>query len=102
VTAPRTLVDRVTRAVYAGDYAATRGLFDDALRPQVTPQSVADVGGRMRRYGEYRGVTMISEISPRRRYDFEAAFTGGSMLIQVRFDPNGRLAAYRAIPNGAR
>lgn len=98
---PLELVDRATRAVYSGDYNGTRRLFDDALRPSVTPASVSALSLRMHRYGGYRGVTLVSEIAPKRRYDFEAAFERGSMLVQVRFDPDGTFAAYRVIPNEA-
>lgn len=96
------LVDRTTRAIYANDYASTQRYFDAALRPKVTRQSVKALASRMQDFGEYRGVSLVAEITHNARYDFEAAFAKGSMLLQVRVDPDGTLAAYRAIPNGER
>jgi hypothetical protein len=90
-------VDRLTRAVYADDPLTVQSLFDDAVRDSVTPTSVSDLGQRMRSMGGYQGVSLIGERAPG-RYDFEALFDGGSMLLHVRFDPDGTIAAYRALP----
>jgi hypothetical protein len=100
--APADIVDSTTRAIYANDYDTTRRFFDAALKPRVTRQSVTELASRMQEFGEYRGVSLVAEITHNRRYDFEAAFAKGSMLLQVRIDPDGTLAAYRVIPNQER
>ncbi len=90
-------VDKVTRAVYADDALTVQSLFDDAVRESVTPTSVSNLGQQMRTLGGYQGVSLIGERAPG-RYDFEALFDGGSLLLHVRFDPDGTIAAYRALP----
>lgn len=99
---PQELADQMTRAVYAGDAAAVRSRFNDAVKPSVTPQSVSDVSARMHKYGEYRGLSEVAEIPKARRYDFEAEFATGTMLVQLKLDANGAIAAYRVVPNEAR
>ena len=96
---PPALADAMTRAVYAGDAAAARSKFIEALRPSVTPQSVSVVSARMHRYGEYHRLSQVSEIPAQRRYDFEAEFDRGTMLIQLKLASDGSISAYRVVPN---
>jgi hypothetical protein len=96
---PLALADRLTRAAYTGDVATIRSTLAPNVRTRVTPASVAQLKARMRRYGTYEGLRSVSEIPAERRYDFEAEFTTGSMLVQLRLDEHGAVAAYRVIPN---
>ena len=94
------VVATTTAAIASGDIARARSAFDDQIRPQVTPATVAALAQIMQRYGPYEHVEQVSEIPARRRYDFEAYFVGGSMLVQLRLDADGKIAAYHIIPNG--
>jgi hypothetical protein len=97
---PLELADSTTRAVYEGDAAGTSRYFDARLRATVTPKSVAAVSRLMHRYGAYEGVTETAEVAKGVRYDFEAQFSHGSMLVQMRLDPSERsIVAYRVVPN---
>jgi hypothetical protein len=97
---PLEIADATTRGVYDADPAAASRYFDPPLRRTVTPHSVAAVSQLMHRYGDYQGITQTVEVSKGVRYDFEAQFSHGSMLVQMRLDPDKRtIAAYRVVPN---
>jgi hypothetical protein len=95
---PQELADATTRAVYDADYARTVDHFDDALKTQVTRSSVGQLSDRLHALGAYRGLKPAGADASRNRYDFEAAFDKGTMLVQIRLDPDGRLVAYRIAP----
>lgn len=96
---PGDVADDVTRKVYAGDVAGVRTALAADVRGSVTPSSVASLARRMRDFGDYRGLVQVSTIPEERRYDFEAQFVRGSMLVQLRLGDDGHVAAYRVIPN---
>jgi hypothetical protein len=97
------LADFTTRAVYDADVARTTTYFDARLRSTVTPESVAAVSKLMHRYGSYQGVAQQIEISKNARYDFEALFSEGSMLVQMRLGDAGKtITAFRLLPNERR
>jgi len=100
---PLELADLTTRGVYDADVHRTTTYFDARLRSTVTPQSVAEVSKLMHRYGSYLGVAQQIEISRAARYDFEAQFTEGSMLVQMRLGEGGKtITAFRLLPNERR
>jgi hypothetical protein len=100
---PQELADFTTRAVYDADVPRTGTYFDARLRSTVTPQSVVAVSKMMHRYGSYQGVAQAIEISKDARYDFEAQFSEGSMLIQMRLGEAGKtITAFRLVPNDRR
>lgn len=100
---PLELADFTTRAVYDADVPRATKYFDARLRSTVTPQSVADVSRLMHRYGSYQGVAQQIEISKNARYDFEALFSEGSMLVQMRLGEGGKtITAFRLLPNEGR
>ena len=100
---PMDLADFTTRAVYDADVARTTTYFDARLRSTVTPESVAAVSKLMHRYGSYQGVAQQVEISKNARYDFEALFSEGSMLVQMRLGEAGKtITAFRLLPNERR
>jgi hypothetical protein len=90
--------DKAIRFIYAGDVHNTQQLFDADVRRTVTPDSVNRVSSRMHAFGDYLGVKQIAATS-NLRYDLEAQFAHGSMLVQLRLDPAGQVAALHIIPN---
>jgi hypothetical protein len=90
--------DKVIRFIYAGDVRNTQQLFAADIRRTITPDSVKQLSSLMNAFGDYLGVTQIAAMSDR-RYDLEAQFAEGSMLVQLRLDPAGKVAALHIIPN---
>lgn len=95
---PIDVTDQVTRAVYSDDLNGTVAHFDDGLRSQVKTDDVDQLSHAMRNLGSYRKLATVNADNLNRRYDYQAAFDRGAMLVQVRFDPDGRVAAYRVTP----
>ena len=98
---PLALASDTTRGVYDADYAKTTEHFDAALKLQVTPASLKTLAGQMHALGVYRGLTQTASEPDKQRYDFEAQFDKGAMLVQLRLDPSGRIGAYRVVPEVA-
>lgn len=94
------MADSVTRAVYDDNYAGVTANFDDALKPEVTRTQVAQLSDVMHKLGDYQGVTMTSNDTVNKRFDFEAKFSKGTMTVKMRLDPDGKIAAYRVVPSG--
>jgi len=84
--------------IYSGDVHATQALFDADVRRTITDDSVKQLSSLMHAFGDYLGVMQIAAMSDR-RYDLEAQFAHGSMLVQLRLDPAGKLAALHIVPN---
>jgi len=98
---PLALASDTTRGVYDADYAKTTVHFDAALKTQVTPASLNALAAQMHGLGAYRGLKQMPSEPDKSRYDFEAAFDKGAMLVQVRLDPDGMIGAYRVVPEVA-
>jgi hypothetical protein len=90
--------DKAIRFIYAGDVDNTQQLFDADVRRTITPDSVNRLSSLMHAFGDYLGVTQVAATSDR-RYDLEAQFAHGSMLVQLRLDSAGKVAALHIIPN---
>lgn len=97
-TDPQTLADQTTRGVYNVDYDATTARFDDALKSQVTRASIGQLSDQMHALGAYRGLKPTTSDPDKGRYDYEAAFDNGTLLIELRLDPNQKIGAYRVVP----
>lgn len=95
---PIDVADQVTRAVYGDDLNGTVAHFDPGLRGQVKTEDVDRLSRMMHDMGSYRKLTTVNADNMNRRYDYQAAFDHGSLLVQTRFDPDGRVAAYRISP----
>jgi hypothetical protein len=95
---PLTLADQTTRGVYDVDYAATTARFDDALKSQVTRASIGQLSDRMHALGAYRGLKQTSADPDKGRYDYEATFDKGTLLVELRIDPDQKIGAYRVVP----
>jgi hypothetical protein len=95
---PIDTADQVTRAVYTDDLNGTVMHFDDGLRAQVKTQDVDQLSQTMHGLGNYQKLSTVNTDPLNRRYDYQASFEKGQMLVQLRFDPDGRVAAYRVTP----
>ncbi|HXP92693.1 MAG TPA: hypothetical protein VN905_04425 [Candidatus Binatia bacterium] len=96
--APIDVADQVTRAVYSDDLNGTVAHFDGDLRDQVKTADVDQLSKLMHEMGSYQKLSMVNADDQNRRYDYEANFDRGSVLVQMRFDPDGKVAAYRISP----
>ena len=97
---PQGMADATTRAVYDVDLDRTTAHFDEALKGQVTRQSIAALSDQMHVLGAYHGLKQISAEPDRGRYDYQAAFDRGTMVVRIRLDPDQKLGAYRVVPSG--
>jgi hypothetical protein len=90
--------DKAIRFIYAGDVHNTQQLFAVDVSRTITPDSVNRLSSLMKAFGNYLGAEQIAAMSDG-RYDLEAQFEHGSMLVQLRLDPAGKVAALHIIPN---
>ena len=95
---PQTLAGDTTRAVYDVDYDGTIAHFDDELKAQVTRASIGQLSDEMHALGAYHGLKATTSDPDDGRYDFQAAFDKGTLLVRLRLDPDGRIGAYRIAP----
>ncbi len=87
--------DGVTKAVYNNDDAAVTQNFDAALRKQVTRAQVGMLSDKLHKLGDYKGLTYVSNDGLKNEYTYRANFTKGTAPVIVRFDSDGKVAAYR-------
>ncbi len=95
---PQQLADKVTRAVYSNDLDTTLGTFDEATKRDITRAQLGDLSDRMHALGALKSIVQRNGNADTGRYEFDASFTGGMMLVQMRIDPSGKVGAYRLIP----
>lgn len=95
---PQTLADSTTRAVYDADLDRTTSQFDEALKGQVTRASIGTLSDQMHALGAYQGLKPVSSDPDKGRYDFTATFEKGTMMVQMRVDPDDKIGAYRVEP----
>ena len=95
---PAQLADRITRAVYANDLDTTLASFDEATKRAVTRTDLGALSDRMHALGTISAIKERSGNADTGRYEFDVTFTSGSLLVQMRVDPSGRVGAYRVIP----
>ena len=92
------IADTITRAVYANDYDATTANFDDATKKTVTRSDLGELSDRMHALGDYQSLSTRSASPDTGKYEFDAVFTGGTMVVELRIDPDGKIGAYRVVP----
>jgi hypothetical protein len=92
------LADSVTKAVYNNDYSAVVADMDAQLTPSVTRSEVGDLSDRMHKLGDYSGLTQITSDDVGKKYSYIAKFSKGAMIVEIRLDSDGKIAAYRVIP----
>lgn len=95
---PQALADQTTRAVYDVDLDRTTAHFDDTLKSQVTRASIGQLADQMHALGAYHGLKQVASEPDKGRYDYQADFDKGTMLVQLRMDPNQKVGAYRIVP----
>ncbi len=95
---PLALADQTTRGVYNVDYDATTARFDDALKSQVTRASIGQLSDQMHALGAYHGLKQTSADADKGRYDYQATFDKGTLLVELRIDPDQKIGAYRVVP----
>jgi len=98
---PNALAEKITRAVYANDLDTTVASFDDETKKQVTRGQLGVISDRMHALGDIKSFTQRSSEPDKGRYDYDVSFTNGSMLVQLRVDPDGKIGAYRIVPEPA-
>jgi hypothetical protein len=96
--APKDLAAQTTQAVYNVDLAGTQANFDDDLKKQVTREQVGALSDKMHALGDYKGLKPTASDPDKGRYDFEADFDHGVMVVEMRLDPTGKIGAYRIAP----
>lgn len=95
---PQALADQTTRSVYAADYDGTVKNFDDTLKAQVTRGSLGDLSDKMHALGAYHGLKQAQSQPDSGRYLYTASFDKGTLVIELRIDPQQKIAAYRIAP----
>jgi hypothetical protein len=87
--------DGVTKAVYNNNGAAVAQNFDGALKKQVTRAQVGLLSDKLHKMGDYKGLTYVSNNGLKNEYTYRANFDKGTAPVIVRFDSDGKIAAYR-------
>lgn len=95
---PQSLADQTTRAIYNVDYDGTVAHFDDPLKADVTRASLGQVADEMHALGTYKGLKPVSSDPDKGRYNFEATFDKGKLLVELRLDPDQKIGAYHVVP----
>jgi hypothetical protein len=95
---PQSVANNVAQALYNNDYNGAVSNFDDTLKTQATRTQVAMVSDKMHALGDYQGLTLTKSDEDTRRYWFDAKFSKGDMIVELRLHANGQVAAYRLIP----
>ncbi|MDE2572720.1 MAG: hypothetical protein KGM44_09395 [bacterium] len=97
----QSLADTVTKAVYNNDISQVSDDFNALIRPQLTRASVGSLSDKMHAQGEYKGLEQVQNDASERLYGYAAKFSNGSMLVCMKLDQDGKIAAYRVEPLGA-
>ncbi len=92
------LADSVTRAVYDNNMSGVVENFDDSLKKDVTRTQIAALSDAMHNLGDYKGLDPTSNDTINKRYEFQAKFDKGTMIVQMRLNPDGKIAAYQVVP----
>ena len=95
---PAQTADKLTRAIYANDVAATADNFEDAVKGTVTRGDVGFLSDKMHALGEYESLAALSSAPDSGRYTYAANFANGRMVVELRLDPSGKVGAYRVVP----
>jgi hypothetical protein len=101
---PSALAEKITRAVYANDFDSTTADFDDSLKGEVTRAEVGAISDKLHDLGDIKQVSQRSANADTGRYDYDVTLDRGSVVVQLRLDPSGKVGAYRvvtAVPAGS-
>jgi hypothetical protein len=64
----------------------------------VTRASLGQLSDRMHALGAYHGLKQTAADPDKGRYDYEATFDNGTLLVELRVDPDQKIGAYRIVP----
>lgn len=95
---PAATAEKITRAVYANDLDTTIANFDDETKKTVTRQALGDMSDKMHALGDFTSLAPKNANPDTGRYEYDAHFTSGTLLVQLRVDPSGKIGAYRVVP----
>ncbi len=98
---PQQTAEKITRAVYANDLGTTVANFDDETKKSVTREALGDMSDKMHALGDLTSLAQKSANPDTGRYEYDAHFTSGTLLVQLRIDPSGKVGAYRVVPENA-
>jgi len=96
---PTQLADSITRAIYDNKPDVARQHFDDALKSQIQDYQVLFLSQTMHRLGDYDGIKIIRVDADHARYAYRAFFTQGKMEVRLRLRGDGKVGAYRVVPD---
>jgi hypothetical protein len=94
---PAAMAEKITRAVYANDFDATTADFDDDLKGQVTRAEVGAISDKLHDLGDFKQFSQRSANADTGRYDYDVTLDRGSVVVQLRLDPSGKVGAYRVV-----
>ncbi len=100
-TDPAATAERITRAVYANDLDTAVANMDDQTKKSVTRSELGELSDKMHALGDLKSLAQRSADPDSGKYEYDANFTSGAMLVQIRIDPSGKVGAYRIAPEGA-
>ena len=98
---PAQTAEKITRAVYADDVAATSADFEDALKGTVTRSDVGFLSDKMHALGDFESLASLNSAPDSGRYAYTANFAKGRMVVELRIDPDGKVGAYRVVPSAS-
>jgi hypothetical protein len=101
---PSALAEKITRAVYANDFDGSTADFDDTLKGEVTRAEVGAISDKLHDLGDIKQFSQRSANADTGRYDYDVTLDRGSVVVQLRLDPSGKVGAYRvvtAVPAGS-
>ncbi len=86
--------DAVTKTVYANDFRGTTAQLDASTKSEVTRASVGALSDLMHRMGAYKGVALMAQNPAKNEYTYTATFDHGTLIVAIRMDAKGGVAAY--------
>lgn len=95
---PAQLADTITHAIYANDLDTASANFDDETKKSMSRTSLGALSDRMHALGELQSLSTKASSPDQGRYEYDAHFASGTMLVQLRVDPSGKVGAYRVTP----
>jgi hypothetical protein len=98
---PKDEATKVAQAIYNNDLSSATANFDDTLKDQATRAQVATISDKMHALGDFQGLTEVKHDDDARRYWYDAKFSNGDMTVEMRLHADGKIAAYRIVPQAA-
>jgi hypothetical protein len=95
---PQKVADDMTHALYANDLDRFSGYFDDATKATVTRSDMGALSDRMHKLGDLQSIAPHDADPDAGRYTYDVTLSRGTMLVELRIDPTGKVGAYRVVP----